>query len=444
VTAVGQLVRRTAPGTAALVGLLSWIVLLHGWTAWEALQPRLLEGIRFGAGDKNDPLYELGTSTGFYALLLGWLNFLTATRWRRIEQLFGGLDRVYRVHGLLGRWAFVLLWLHLLLLSLQALPDSGLLATYLVPGLDLSYTLGVLSVAGFSGLIAVTLWVRLNYQRWLATHAWMGIPFMLAGAHAIVVQGDWYLWLITLSGAAAWAVTLRYRKLGPQRHGQVSTVVDAGGIVDVTVRLDQRHDYRAGQFVYFGITRSQAGLPAELHPFSLSAILDERTVRLSMRQLGDYTRQLPQLRAGDGIVLYGAYGAFGDAALQRSGPTVWLAGGIGITPFLALLRELARRGGPAGPTLLIWSVRSAQDARYLAEIERLAAQCTNLRVVLHDTAQDGLINAERVRALWGREWTAESAVLLCGPPVMMTALRRGLRAQGLTGGQIISEEFAMR
>jgi predicted ferric reductase len=442
--AVGQLVRRTAPGMTALIGLLAWIVLLHGWTAWEALQPRLTDGVWFGGGDKDDPLYELGTSTGFYALLLGWLNFVTATRWRWVERLFGGLDRVYRVHGLLGRWAFVLLWLHLLLLSLQALPDSGLLATYLVPGLDLSYTLGVLAVAGFSGLIALTLWIRLNYQRWLATHRWMGVPFVLGGAHAIVVQGDWYLWLITLSGAAAWAITLRYRAIGPQRHGQVSAVLDAGGIVDVTVRLDGAHDYRAGQFVYFGITRSQAGLPAELHPFSLSAIVDAQTVRLSMRQLGDYTRQLAQLRAGDGIVLYGAYGMFGEAALQQRGPAVWIAGGIGITPFLALLRELARRGGPAAPTLLIWSVRSAQDARYLAEIEQLAAQSPQLRTVLHDTARDGLINAERVRALWGSGWTAETAVLLCGPPVMMTALRRGLRAQGLTGGQTISEEFAMR
>ncbi len=370
---------------------------------------------------------------------------MLATRWRWVEQLFGGLDRVYALHGLLGRWTLTLILLHLGILLAQALPDWGLAATYVIPGLDLSYTLGGAGVALLTLLVAATIWVRFPYQRWLASHRWMGAPYLFGGAHAIVAQGDWYLWLLTIIGGYAWIYrSFLYHRWGPRRDGTISRVTRFHNVTELTLTLDQPHRFQPGQFVFFAVTRSQAGLPDEQHPFSISAIFDERTIRLSAKRLGDYTARLGELMPGDQVAVFGGYGTFGARGLAAAGPAIWIAGGIGITPFLSLLRHIAEsQAAYTGNITFIWTVREQADAIYLNEITALTARTPQIRFHLHVAASDGWLTAERLAALAG-DRLATARILLCGPPAMMRALTDQFVAQGVQRSQIISEEFALR
>ncbi len=437
--------RRHTPATFAVYALCAFVALVSIDNLWLGINVRVAGRVLALPGDTADPLYELGTSLGFWGFLLFGLNFVLATRWRWVERRFGGLDRVYTLHGLLGRWTLTLILLHLGILTAQALPNWSLAATYVVPGLDLSYTLGGAGVLLLTLLVAATIWVRFPYQRWLAAHRWMGVPYILGGAHAIVAQGDWYLWLLTIAGGYAWLYSaFLYRRLGPRHSGTIRRVVGLHGVTELTIALDRPHDFQPGQFVFFSVVRSSANLPDEQHPFSISAILDERTFRISAKRLGDYTALMGDLAPSDKVVVLGSYGTFGARGLAPGCAALWVAGGIGVTPFLSLLRHVAAgKAADTGPIQFVWSVRDRADAVYLEEIHTLMASVPSVRFHLHVTATDGLLTAGRLEALAGEGVTGRR-ILLCGPPPMMRALTAQLVAQGVRRSQIVSEEFALR
>lgn len=438
--------RRHTPAALGIYALCAFVALVSLYNLWLAIDVRVAGRALALPGDTADPLYELGTSLGFWGFLLFGLNFVLATRWRWVERLLGGLDRVYTLHGLLGRWTLALILLHLGVLTVQALPDWGLAATYVVPGLDLSYTLGGAGLLLLTLLVAATIWVRFPYQRWLAAHRWMGVPYILGGGHAIVAQGDWYLWLLTVAGGYAWLFSaFLYRRLGPRHRGAIRRVARLHGVTELVIGFEQPHGFQPGQFVFLSVTRSAAGLPDELHPFSISAILDEYTFRISAKRLGDYTARLGELVPGDTVTVYGSYGTFGARGLAAGGDALWVAGGIGVTPFLSLLRHLAEGGADhTGRILFVWAVRGQDDAVYREEIAALAARLPGLSFQLHVTGSDGPLTAEGLEALAGAGPLGRRRILLCGPPPMMHALTAQLVARGVRRSQIVSEEFALR
>lgn len=423
--------------------LISALIALVGITTLQTLvavvEYRLARGAWLFAADSADPLYELGTSYGFWGMVFFCLNFVLATRWRWVEALSGGLDKVYQLHGLVGKWTLSLLVAHYALLLFQALPDTRTVLAYSIPGLDVSYTLGGLGLFVLTGLVVVTIWYRLPYQTWLKTHTSMGVAYILGGAHALVAQGDWYIALLTLVGGYAWLYSLVfYRKHAAHARGEVLQTRHIHRITELVLRLENTFTVAPGQFVFFGVTQSRAGLPDELHPFSVSQIIDATTIRISAKAIGDYTGALPQLHAGDRVVVYGPHGYFGAHA-TTGGAVLWVAGGIGITPFLNMLHSEAARP-QAQAVSLVWAVREPVEAIYADEITQLTAQAPHITVHIHV----GVLTAAVIAQLTGQSPTAYATLAVCGPPPMMAALRSQWRAAGVARERIVSEEFGMR
>lgn len=387
-----------------------------------------------------EPFYEMGTSLGFWGTIFLCLNFVLATRWSWVERLFNGLDKVYQTHVWVGKIGLLMILLHLGILVLEAGPDVELTNAYLIPGLNLSYTLGQASLVLFSVLVVITLWVKINYQTWLKTHQFLGIPYILGGLHAIVAQVDWYMILLTGLGGWAWLYSLLfYQRSTLQARGEVKHVRVLGDVTEITFRLDTPIPARPGQFIFFSVEKSAAGISPEAHPFSLSKIIDSQTWRISAKQLGDYTRQLPNLQPGDRVLIRGPHGTFGQAFPQPFPRQVWVAGGIGITPFLSLLQAETQQTDPA-PVHLVWAVRSRGDAHYLPEIESLVQMTPHISFHLHE----GKFSGEALERLLGKNAVHESALLMCGPAAMMSALRSQLMTRGKPQHHFFFEEFNFR
>lgn len=369
-------------------------------------------------------------------MVLFGVNFVLATRWAWVERWFGGLDRVYRIHGWLGKVTLTTLVAHWGLLVAQAWPDAGLLIDYLVPGLHVGYTLGMLGLAMLVTLVVLTIWVRLPYATWLDSHRWMGAAYVLGGLHAFVIQYDWYIALMTIAGGYAWVYrTWLYARWAPHVSGVVQRKGIKHAVTELVLQLDRDWDAKPGQFVFFGVLDEPT--MSELHPFSLSQIIDKRTVRISAKAVGDYTTWLQTLDAGRRIVLYGPHGMFAEP--QMTAPQVWVAGGIGITPFLSMLHAESVHPSPR-PIMLFWAVRSATDAIYAAETQHLAQSMSHVHVVIHE----GPCALSDVEAALGQPLTAEHVMRVCGPPAMMRALMQAWRKRGMARRRFISEEFAMR
>lgn len=431
---------RMWPWTVRVVyGLTAVIVVNSVINIVDAVMYRIDQGAWFFAADTNDPLYELGTSLGFWGMLFFCINFILATRWQWVEALSGGLDKVYHLHAFVGKSAMTLLLLHLSVLIAQAIPDLRTLVAYTVPGIDLSYTLGMFGLMVLTGLVIVTLWLKMPYQSWLDSHKYMGIAYVLGGAHALVAQIDWYIALMTAVGGYAWVYSLfLYRKRAPHAHGQVMQIRHEQRITELVLRLEKSFPAKAGQFIFFGVTKSVAGLPTELHPFSVSQIIDDSTIRISAKAIGDYTGLLPKLQVDDHVVVYGPHGMFGQQG-QSGGAQIWVAGGIGITPFLSLLQAEVRQ--PRATTVhLIWAVRQREEAIYAQEMHDLVANAPHVTIHIHQ----GVLTAAEIEHMTNQPITSTTTVFLCGPVPMMRGLRSQWRTRGIAQHQIISEEFGMR
>lgn len=145
------------PAVLAIYALTIYVALISAYNLFLSVQVRVTRASLAFPGETNDPLYELGTSLGFWGMIYFCVNFLLATRWRWIERLFDGLDKVYQLHAFVGKTTLALVVLHMTILIVQALPDAQLIATYVVPGLDVSYTMGLLGVLILTILVISTL-----------------------------------------------------------------------------------------------------------------------------------------------------------------------------------------------------------------------------------------------------------------------------------------------
>lgn len=434
-------------GVLLLYGLALYVLITSLVTGWLALDFRIAGRPLLAGGLQDDPLYELGTSLGFWGTIYFGLNFVLATRWRWVERLFGGLDKVYRAHNFAGRLALTLLVLHGGILILQAIPDQALLTTYLLPGVDWGYTTGVASLLLLVLLVVLTIWVKLPYQRWLANHKWMGVPYVLGGLHAILLQGDWYMIALTALGAYAWLYSLFwYPARGHRTDGQLAAVHRKGNLTELVITLDRPMASQAGQFVFIAIPDAPGRIAPEAHPFSISGRPDAHTLRISAKALGDYTRSLALAQPGDKVAVWGPYGSFGRAlGADEAGDLVWVAGGIGVTPFLDMLQHVQRRKSHTDRRIdFFWTVANAEDAVYWDEIEQARAHLPHLYVHLHVTSAQGLLTADRIAAVVGNARLAAATFLLCGPKPMMRALRTQLQAKGVQRPELISEEFGIR
>jgi predicted ferric reductase len=375
----------------------------------------------------------------FSAITLLSVNLLLSTRWRMLEDLFGGLDRLYKVHKLIGKLALWAIIAHLGALIVRR-PSAELV----VPGLDASITWGILSLALLAILILLTLVARLPYHIWHRSHRLMGVPLALALVHALDAGSDmaahatlrYWVIAVSLVGLFSYIYTLfLYRRLGPKHSARVARVKEVNDIVEVDLEVDDGMPFHAGQFVFVRFDRLDDG---EMYPFSISSGPDERPIRLSIRKAGDFTNRLPELREGDRAMLIGPYGKFGERFLSHEKDMIWIAGGIGITPFLSMAKQ--ESASPTGRRVkLIWSHRGAGDI-YDHELEAEARSNGEFTYIHWLSPERGRLDASTVDELT-EGGVRGRMIFLCGPVPMMRSIAEGLVRMGVRPRDIVYEDF---
>ena len=181
--------------------------------------------------------------------------------------------------------------------------------------------------------------------------------------------------------------------------------------------------------------------------FSLVSAPFESTLAIATRMRDTaFKRALGALPNGASLKLTGPIGQFTLADAAR--PAVLIAGGIGITPFMSMLRQAARDHAPHS-LLLLYSNRRPEDAAFLGELQELERQNGNFRLVATMTemsksarkwgGQTGFVDADLIkRAAGGLMAPIYYGV---GPPAMVAAMQETLRGTGVADNDIRSEEF---
>jgi len=202
-------------------------------------------------------------------------------------------------------------------------------------------------------------------------------------------------------------------------------------------RLDRLHA-RGGQFFLWRfLTRGRWWAS---HPFSLSAAPDGRSLRLTVKDVGDFTGCMGAIAPGTRVVAEGPFGVFTDAARRRD-KVALIAGGIGITPIRALLEDMP----PGLDIALIYRVVRAEDVVFRHELDALARErgVTLAYVVGDHTGAEGAyrLSPDHLRELVPD--IADREAYVCGPPAMMRVVEANLHRAGVPRAAIHSERFAL-
>lgn len=411
---------------------------------------------------------NFGRITGIVGFILYAINMLLSVRKGWLEDFFGGLNRVYIAHHITGGIALAVLVFHPLFLAIRyieagALTSLKTAAQQLLPsGVDFSalfpvvqeamaFNAGIIAFWGMVVLLVITFFVKLPYRLWLFTHRFLGVAFLFAGLHILFINSDvknntWLfiymsVWLFVGLAAFTYRTLLGniFVRRAPYKVESVNVI--AGNTVAVEMLPLEKHiDFKPGQFVFARFLWSNGeGVTKEAHPFSIASAPGEHTLRLYMKALGDYTISLKHLKPGTIAEIEGAFGRFSYTRFGDT-PQIWVAGGIGITPFLSMARSLQ----PDSPPIhLFYSVVKREEMVDLAALSEFLPQHYP-QFVFHpyiaEEKKDFLsvrYIADEVGDLSGKE------IFICGPPPMMKSLKAQFKSQGVSAIRIHSEEFAM-
>jgi predicted ferric reductase len=397
---------------------------------------------------------SIGRVTGLLSAYLALLQLLLLARLPFLEQL-SGFDRLTVWHRRNGKLTLGLVLAHVVFITLGyaaldrlSLPSevSSLLNNY--PGMvAATIGTGLMIAVVVSSLVIVRR--RLRYELWYAVHFTAYAAIALAWFHQIPTGGD----LVLNATASAYWTSLYLATLGLlvifrlvqpafqtfRFRLRVAAVTPEGPSaisVWITGRRLERLRAQPGQFFLWRFLARNCWW--ESHPFSLSRAPDGRSLRITVKGLGDFTSRIGELKPGTAVVAEGPFGLFTEVVRRRARVAL-IAGGIGITPVRALLETME------GDLVALYRAMREEDIIFRAELDEIARR-RGVRIVYvigdhRDPGGERLMSPEHLQELIPD--IARRDVYVCGPPGMATFIEENVEQAGVPHHHIHIERFAL-
>lgn len=393
---------------------------------------------------------ELGKGLALAGFAILALQSVLSARFRIFEAPFG-YDIVTRFHRTMAIAAVGMLLAHPALLAL----DMG---SFFLFSLDTSWKISLGKVALLFLLFAVPFalffrFLGFNYQTWRVMHKAMIGVVALAFAHAWFAGADLDnlgVQVVLIALLACAVAIFAYRNgvlpfVGRYRYTVDSVDKAARDVYTLTLKPDNGgmppHD--AGQFAFLKLKRP--GRRSEEHPFTIpSSPLERGHVQFTIKRSGDFTDTIGETKPGDEAFLEGPLGRF--SPVHYDIPCfLFIAGGVGITPIISMLRYLRdikdqRRG------LLLYANNAEPDIIFRDELASLPQNIPVVHVLKEApenwSGEEGFITQDMIRRHAG-EFLDRCHVMLCGPPPMMDAVLESLNNLGIEPQRIHFEKFSL-
>lgn len=396
--------------------------------------------------DYTNPGTFLSLQAAICAFVLMATSLFMATRVRLVERMFGGLDKVYVAHRRVGYTVLILILVH----YFQTPNFKGLFLNKELN--DLAREFGSYAFYGLCALIIVSivkgiplLRLSIPYHVWYLTHRFIGLAFVAAAIHQFFIKKPFdqsepialILNCFAVLGIGSYAYTQAFSHFR-KRDYQVTSVERTPSATVLTARpLGRPLKLARGQFAILHARRQELREP---HPFTVAGIGNDGTLKFAIKPSGDFTRRLhDHLRSGDVIRLEGGYGRF---HFRRGGEKqVWIAGGIGVTPFLSMLPDIENY--PKCDVTMVYCVRDRSEAIDLDTLVSASEKLPNFKFLLHASAEGGRLDAGKLADLAGLRGK-QADLFFCGPTALRKALVGGLTRLGKQPRRIWFERFEFR
>jgi len=404
-------------------------------------------------------LIDVGRNFALVGFMILIVQVLIASRIKWIERAFG-FDILIRYHKYMALTAACLLILHPILMALGQrswkLLISLALPWYIWVGkMALVLVVANVLISVYQGRIG------LSFEKWRFGHDLLA-PTILV----LIFVHPWFagddlellpmqlLWTFLFLLAAV--VFVYHRFIRPrwlrQRPYRVEDVqkeaTDVWTVKLVPPKGQAITDYLPGQFHFLTFFRDPK-LPVEEHHWTISSSPAQKDfISSTIKAVGDFTASIHQTKPGDTAAVHGPFGRFSYVLHPEDRNLVFLAGGIGITPIMAMLRHM-RDTGDTRSVILLYANRREDQIVFREELNRIAAgDRPNLSLVhvLSRSGKDwkgeaGHIDRERIVKACGPN-LSRKAFYVCGPSKMARELIAILRDMGVPEKQIRQEIFS--
>lgn len=392
---------------------------------------------------------SLGELTGIVGIILFSINLILTTRFSFVERLMGGLNNVYKKHSIIGQTGLMLILFHPLLLLARYASTLQEASSFLSFSSNWGRNFGLISLSLIVGLIVLTLYLRPKYNIWKFTHKFLGVAFFLIVLHVYLIPSyslnnnaflKYYIFTFASLGFLAFLYRTIFGKFLIKKY--TYKVVDVMYPNDRTIkislkRIGEKMRFKSGQFIF--ISFKQDGLSPEIHPFSISSAPNEELLNITVKKLGDFTNDLVDiLKAGSTAKIEGPFGVFSYKNAKNK-KQIWIAGGVGITPFISMAKDLIHSNDNY-IIKLYYAVRNKNEAIYLGLLTEISKILNNrFTIIPFYSDEKGYINSDYIMA--NTKDISERDVFLCAPPQMVDMLKRDFLVRGICSEVIHSEEF---
>ncbi len=387
----------------------------------------------------------IGEVLGSLMIVLMSFSLFLSTRPKWAEPYFGGLDKMYITHRRTSTSAFLLMLLHLLIVPITFV------------NLRLGNYLAIIAFLGIVTIVLVTIAPRIaflqkltgnTYEGWKNLHRYIGIFFIVGFIHSLTVNApsafvaiSWtqiFFILGTASYLYAEVFGRFFKKYVPYTVESVKHPNSSTTEVTLRAKKESIQHGHAGQFLFVRFL-GDTGLN-ESHPFTISSAPSEDVLRVTIKACGDFTRHLlANLKADTEAIVEGAYGMFNyKTGAQKQ---IWVAGGIGVTPFLSFIRDLET--DLHHDVHFYYTVRHAEESIFVDEIEAVVKKHPKLKSHIRFSAVHGSLSVDEIIKDAGGD-IRDHDVYMCGPLPMVQAFEKKFLETGVPQGQIHYEEFNFR
>lgn len=401
-------------------------------------------------------LISLGRLFGLLAVYFVLLQFLLIGRAVWIEKTFG-LDKLFQLHHLNGLFSMVFIIFHPIFLIIgyafatkKSVFDQ--FAIFLTSYEDVSRAF--IAVIIFIVIVFSSIYIarkKLKYESWYFIHIFTYLAVLLAWGHQLKNGEDFlvnkafvYYWYGLYTFVFGNVLVFRFFKilyLFIKHKFVVEKIVkETDDVVSVYISGKSINQFQVepGQFMIFRFLTKDFWW--QTHPFSLSQIPNGKNIRITVKNVGDFTSQLPSIKKGVSVMIDGPFGTFTKEQSKKE-KLLLIVGGIGITPIHSLLQEMLENNKDV---ILLYCIKNQKDIVFEREIKELRKKYNfSVYFILTKEKKEGYLHGrldgEKIQLLV--KDFKEREVYICGPVPMMEALKKELVGLGVSNSYIHYEKF---
>ena len=400
---------------------------------------------------------DFSVGMGFIGLALMAVQFALTARLKWLKEPFGS-DLIYHFHRQISIAAFFLILAHPISLFLLDARYLRLLNIFNAPW---RARFGVVSVILLILVVISAEYrkkIKLPYDLW---KFWHGILTTLVAATALVhiflvgnyvslplIRMIWIVYSVSFIALLSYTRVIYPLKLMRNPYEIIALEEERGDSWTMRLRSTKERSlhFQPGQFAW--ITAWKTPFSDSEHPFSIASSSEKpEEIAFTIKDLGKFTSTVKTMQPGQIIYVDGAHGSFSMDRFPDAHKLVFIAGGIGITPIMSMLRSMADRGDTR-PVKLFYNNRDWESVTFREEITALEKKL-NVEIIytLEKPPQTwkgekGYLTEDILRKYLAPDWIEETTeIFMCGPQVMMSIVEKQCHHLGFHDSQIHYELF---